>query len=128
MTRTAVTLLFLLSGCGLVPTINSSEPVAGWPTLIISEHRVSSLEMRNVCAKYASDPLATVMACSLFNLPRRECHIYVDADFFSPAILAHEVGHCNGYPHLFDGTRAQMERMVAMFNRLRRAAQQEGSQ
>ena len=128
MRYAALALLLLLSGCGFAPTIISPTPVPGWPTLVITEHRVSSLEMRNVCAKYATDPLSTVMACSLFNLPRRECHIYVDADFFSPAILAHEVGHCNGYPHMFDSTRAQMERMVAMFSRLRRAAVQEGSQ
>ena len=91
--------------------VMSDTPVEGWPKLQVIPHYVSTVEMRDVCVKYAG-PLSSPMACSEFNLFRRECHVWLSVDFPSESLREHEEGHCEGRPHIGDGSRAQMEEMV----------------
>ena len=95
-------------------TLMSDTPVEGWPQLTVIEHRVSNVEMRDVCVKYAG-AFSSPMACSEFNLFRRECHIWVSAEFPTESLLEHERGHCAGFPHAGDSSRAYMEQMVAFW-------------
>ena len=95
-------------------SLMSDKPVEGWPQLTVIEHRVSTVQMRDVCIKYAG-AFSSPMACSEFNLFRRECHVWVSAEFPSESLLQHERGHCAGLPHVGDSSRAQMEAMVAFW-------------
>ena len=115
MKRAAIAAALALQGCSLMPiTVMSDKPVAGWPKLKVIEHIVPAAQMRDACVKYTAIG-SSPMACAEFNLFRRECHIWVAADFPSQHLIDHERGHCEGRPHVGDSSREQMEALVAFW-------------
>lgn len=83
--------LLLLAGC---TTINHSYKDPLWPdNMLVVEHVVSQEEMRTVCTKYVSMPLA----CAEWNFVTRECHIWLDKDYMPDWVVEHERLHCQGY-------------------------------
>ena len=83
----------LLSGC---TTIGHAAPPSDWPDLKVIKHYVSTKEMRDQCAKWATDPVA----CAVINFDTMTCTQWFDKDFVTNSTERHENEHCRGKDHL----------------------------
>lgn len=76
----------------------SHEPVVGWPSLAITEHRVPRAQMEERCARHVGFGM-TPLACAEFDLRASQCHIWLTHDAAN-LIIEHERLHCAGYDHI----------------------------
>ena len=80
-------IFILLVGC----TTFGGEPeqIENWPSLKIVEHRVSEVEMRDACQRYAP-AFGFAHACAIYY--PTECHVWATNDKYA----AIERDNCNG--------------------------------
>ena len=89
---------------GACTTIDTGEPVEGWPQLRVVEHYVPDATMRQRCSKYVAFGMLP-LACAEFNFASGECHVWYSANFPpSQSVMEHERLHCQGYEHPGDTT------------------------
>ena len=88
-------LAVLLSGCS---TISHVAPPSDWPQLKLTQHYVSTREMRDQCVKW-TPPFMSPMACAEINFDKMTCDQWFDADFVTPEIVEHENEHWRGKDH-----------------------------
>jgi hypothetical protein len=104
--RLALLLPCILSAC---ITSIGHEKVPGWPELAVVEHYLPQRAMETRCARWANG--LTPLACAEFDFAAARCDIFYSADRRpSPALVAHERLHCQGYDHA--GESAMREQLV----------------
>jgi hypothetical protein len=102
--QASAVLLALLTAC----TFIGHEKVADWPALEIVEHYVPEAQMRERCVKYVAFGMSP-QACAEFSFERNRCDLWFSSDFPpTPAMVAHERLHCQGFDHAGMNTMADI--------------------
>jgi hypothetical protein len=108
MKRTIIASI-LLAGCVGIDT--HKAPPQNWPSVVVVEHRVSTLEMLSHCYQYVPLVLKLLggipLACAEIDLNKLECDIWLTG-WSSQDTVEHERLHCTGHDHYGDDTLEQI--------------------
>lgn len=87
--------LALLAGCS---TIDQHTPApAGWPDLLVIEHRTDLAGARAACRAYVGF-LDIPLGCAVVNFNERTCNVW----HVNELARRHELLHCAGHDHIGD--------------------------